>query len=529
MTLSLRALGLAALFASSLAAAQFVFEDATAQLGLSEPLKTWRVAHGIAVGDCTGDGLPELYLGAFADRPLYLNPGGPLPNMLFLNDNGHFRLAPVGEVNLVGKRARTTMALFADLNNDGRLDLIAGNHKNGECYRSVLFENLGEGRFRDATPEPPEWLATASPRNISVLDFNHDGLLDLIVTDGGYGDYEKRRLHILQNNGNWTFTDVSEHYGFPTGNTVGMGLAIGDVNNDGAQDIFVAHSNRLFVSGRDGKYRLFDDQGLFIRERKGDWWPCGASFGDLNGDDLLDLVIAVHGQPAMVFVYLNQGIKDGMPQFTELRSVTFPSDSPTTKSPIKCAQVTIRDMDNNGTMDIALCVLSTDQDNRPVPFILRNLGNNKDRVPQMEVPPVDRAMYYYAPGAFVDWDRDGRMDVILPSWFNESPNLALRNVTPGGNWLLVQVKGVKPGFNPMGIGAIIRAYPAGKAGQVKQQLARYDLTIGNGYSSGEEAIAHLGLGKAAECDLVITWHGERRIIRRVKANQFLTVEFTTVK
>jgi hypothetical protein len=525
MMLCIRALGLAALFLTSLAAGQFAFEDVTEKLGLSEPLQRWKVAHGIAVGDCTGNGLPDLYLGAFADRPLYTNPGGPLPNMLFINENGHFTLAPEGEVNLIGKRARTTMALFADLNNDGRLDLIAGNHMNDKSYRSVLFENLGQGRFRDATPEPPDWLAKLAPRNISVLDFDRDGLLDLIFTDGGYGNLDARRLYILRNDGNWQFTDVSEQYGFPDGGTVGMGLTIADVNNDGVQDIFVAHSCSLFISGPDGRYHKFDDQGLFVRERQGDWWPCGAAFGDLNGDDLIDLVIAVHGQPGMVFGYLNQGIRNGLPQFKEILQVTFPRTSPITGLPIKCAQLALRDMDNSGTIDIALSVLYADKDDRPTPFILRNLGNGKDGLPRFEMPPVERALCYYAPGAIVDLDRDGRMDMILPAWFDEQDNLALRNVTPGGNWLLVRVKGVGPGFNPMGIGAVIRAYPAGEAGKARKQLARYDLTIGNGYSSGEEAIAHLGLGAATACDLVITWQGKRKVIPRVKANQFLTVNF----
>jgi hypothetical protein len=101
----------------------------------------------------------------------------------------------------------------------------------------------------------------------------------------------------------------------------------------------------------------------------------------------------------------------------------------------------------------------------------------------------------------------------------------MHNVTPGGNWLLVQVKGARPGFNPMGIGAILRAYPPGTAGQAAAQLTRYDLSIGNGFASGEEAIAHLGLGAATECDLVITWQGVRKVLPHVKANQLLTVTF----
>jgi hypothetical protein len=507
-------------------AARLIFEDITDKLGLAAPLQRWRWGHGIAVGDCTGNGLPDLYVGAFADRPLYAEPAAPLPNMLFFNTNGRFTLATESEVNLNGKHARTTMALFADLNNDGRLDLIVGNHVNKRSYRSVLFENLGQGRFRDATPNPPAWLAAVPPRNVSVLDFDRDGLLDLIFTDGTYGAPQTGtgRLYVMRNHGDWSFTDVTEQYGFPLGRTTGLGTAIADVNNDDILDIFVAHENRLFVSNPDGKYRAFDDEGLFVRA-EGQNWPCGVAFGDLNGDDLLDLVITIHGKYGAVYVYRNTGIQNGLPRFKEIYRAIYPRISPVTGSLVKAAQVAACDIDNDGRLDIATSILYADANGRACPYILRNLGNDMDGVPHFEVPPIDRIMCYYAPGALVDLDRDGRMDLILPAWYPEQDNLALRNVTPGGNWLLVQVNGARPGFNPMGIGAIIRAYPPGKAGQATTQLARYDLSIGNGYSSGEEAIAHLGLGAAAECDLVITWQGVRKVLPRVKANQSLTVTF----
>ncbi len=517
------------LLLASLAQAQFIFEDVTRQLGLSEPLQAWRTAHGIAVGDCTGDGLPDLYLGAFADRPLFKQPGAPLPNMLFLNTAGRFTLSPDDTTFLIGKKARTTMALFVDLNNDGRLDLVVGNHVNRQTCRSMLFENLGQGRFRDATPQPPDWLTTVSTRNIAVLDFNRDGLLDLIFSDGAYRDPLKNRLHILRNEGNWTFTDVTETLGFPLEDTTALGLALADVNNDGTLDIFVAHANRLFVSGPTGQYRSAENRWqLVLPKAQGEWWPCGAVFGDLNGDDLLDLVITVHGQPGMIFIYQNRGIQDGVPQFTEIRRVVFPPTSPITRSIIKGAQVALRDMDNDGRLDVALSMLYADQNDRSCPFILRNLGNNPAGVPQFAVPPVERILCYYAPGAVVDLERDGRLDLILPAWFDETANLALRNMTPGGNWLQVHVKGTRPGFNPMGIGAIIRAYRTGQAGQATALLARYDLSIGNGYATGEEALAHLGLGAVTACDLVVTWQGQQKVLPQVKVNQQLLVEFGPV-
>jgi hypothetical protein len=119
--------------------------------------------------------------------------------------------------------------------------------------------------------------------------------------------------------------------------------------------------------------------------------------------------------------------------------------------------------------------------------------------------------------------------MFLANWWVKSRSLLLRNETPSGNWLQVQVAsgGRKPpeGINRMGIGSVVRLYPAGKLGQAAELLGSREISVGYGYASGQEAIAHFGLGKVEECDLeVILPHGKGRLERKgVKANQRVTV------
>src|SRR5262249_26461452 len=121
-----------------------------------------------------------------------------------------------------------------------------------------------------------------------------------------------------------------------------------------------------------------------------------------------------------------------------------------------------------------------------------------------------------------DFDRDGRVDLMLPSWFEDVPNRLFRNATPGGHWLTVKVSSRRKEQNTQGIGAIVRAYAAGHLGDFKHLLGRRDIVVGVGYASGEESLAHLGLGSAEAVDLRIDWGGDRRDFPGVPTDQFLT-------
>jgi hypothetical protein len=509
-----------------------VFEDVTEKSGLAKLLKGWQLGHGAAWGDADGDGRPDLYVGAFADRPMYKAAGAPIPNMLLLNKADGFALCDDKEVRLEGMHARTTCAIFVDLDNDGDLDLFVANHAaaSDRC-QSVLFENLGKGRFRDVTPKDANWPRPFAMRNCAAIDVNADGLLDLVFLDGGYSNWRSGggRLVVMENKGGWRFEDVSARLGLPRDGTAGMGLAIGDVNDDGVMDLFVADCNRLFVSGPDGKYRECQP-GTFVKPapRNRESHACGAAFGDLNGDGLLDLVTTEHGQPARMHVYVNKGVKDGLPEFAEVTKAAgldreFPSRGSTGLA-VKTAHVALFDADNDGRNDIYLSVIWKDANDRVQPLCLRNLGAEAG-VPRFAPPPMERLVTYYAPGPVADYDRDGRVDVFLPTWFAEVPSYLFRNATEGGRWLTVKVAGKGKGFNAMGIGATVRAYKPGAAADAKSLLARRDVVVGTGYSSGEEALAHLGLGGAAECDVEVTWGNHKQVKPKVATNQIVVVTF----
>ncbi|MEO8499218.1 MAG: ASPIC/UnbV domain-containing protein, partial [Planctomycetota bacterium] len=138
---------------------------------------------------------------------------------------------------------------------------------------------------------------------------------------------------------------------------------------------------------------------------------------------------------------------------------------------------------------------------------------------------AERKIVYTAPGPSCDFDRDGRLDLFLGSWWPESPSLLLRNETAGGHWLDVQVAGGN-GVNRMGVGSRVDIYEVGKAGAAASRIGSREIATGYGYASSQEAIAHFGLGERTVCDVVVTFpHGRRNVVlKSVTHGQRLVVQ-----
>jgi enediyne biosynthesis protein E4 len=524
----------------------FIFRDVGDEAGLFPHLAAIR-GHGAAWGDVDGNSWLDLYVGTFHTE-------GSKPSLLFRNKRGKFELDTQPALNISG---RVTGMIFADLDNDGDLDLYVASmpQPKNNLRGCALFRNDGNGKFTDIS----EWNGACPPafggRSATVLDFDGDGLLDLLVGEDplpGYNGSKTKSTRLFRNKGNFQFEDVSRAIGLPA-DIPGLGVAVGDVNNDGWPDFFIASHNGgnvLFLNDGHGKFREVPGsrETFAWKGAGGENMICGVCIADVNHDGLLDIVIGPHYKtpwtaPVPVRLYLNRGIKDGVPTFEDVTEKVG-----LTPLAMKAPHVEVQDFDNDGWPDIYTSIVKF-KDGKPYPVIFKNFGI-RDGLPRFredawavnDFPTAEdkatrrsgqlfdkllkeKKIIYSAPGPSGDFDNDGRLDLFLPSWWSEARSLLLRNETPGGNWLRVRVEGSN-GVNRMGIGARVNIYAAGKLGDGSGLLGCREIATGYGYGSGQPAYAHFGLGKEESVDVeVILPHGKGKLTHKgVRANQLLTVK-----
>ncbi len=271
------------------------FEDVTEESGLD-----FRgYAMGVAVGDYDGDGDPDLYLTALGPNALFENAGG-----------GRFR-----KVTGPQDGRWSTGATFVDHDADGDLDLFFTNYvdyaatNNKRCFSpggardycnptvyspvpDRLFRNDG-GRFADVSLEAGLGAAFGNGLGVTTADLNGDGLPDLYVANDG----TENQLWISQGGGRF------ENRAMLSGAAVnadgrpeaGMGVAAGDFDGDGDDDILLTHNsletNTLYVNNGAG---LFLDatnrHGLGIQSVP--FTGFGLSWSDFDHDGRLDAFIA---------------------------------------------------------------------------------------------------------------------------------------------------------------------------------------------------------------------------------------------
>jgi hypothetical protein len=532
----------------------FVFRDVGDKAGLF-PHVSGIKGHGAAWGDIDGDGWIDLYVATFYSP-------STKRNMLFCNQKGKFQLDDQEAPRLA---TRATGVIFADLNNDGRLDLYVasmpkpakpGQEKATPLAGCSLFRNDGGGKLTNISEGNGACPPAFGGRSATVLDFDGDGLLDLLVGEDplpGYNGSKTKSSRLFRNRGDLQFEDVSRAVGLPA-DIPGLGVAVGDVNNDGWPDFFLSANrggNVLFLNDGKGKFREAPgSRKLFAwPDAVGDDTSCGVCIADINRDGLLDIIVGNHYQrpwlqPVPIRVYINRGVKDGVPVFEEVTA-----EVGMIGLPMKPPHVEVQDFDNDGWPDIVTSIVRF-KDGKPYPMIFKNLGVQKSGLPRFQeytasindFPTAEdkaikntgaffdkvikeKKIIYTAPGPSGDFDNDGRLDLFLPNWWEESRSLLLRNETPGGNWLQVQVEG-GGGVNRMGIGARVKIYTAGKLRDAKALLGCREISTGYGYASGQPALAHFGLGKAERVDIeVIFPHGKGALTREgVQANQRLTLK-----
>ena len=438
------------------------FEDVTEKAGVAN--ERWGM--GVAVGDYNNDGRPDLFVSNFGVSRLFRN-------------NGDGTFTDVAEKLGVARKGWSTGATWGDYDGDGRLDLFVPGYvqidlanlpptpgKTGESqsvcqFRGVpvmcgprgltgegdtLYHQKPDGSFEDLSVkagvnDPQKYYGFSS----AFVNVNDDNLLDLIVVN----DSTPKQLYI--NKGNGTF----EESGYPSGialnengrEQAGMGLAVGDYDNDGQVDFHITNfsddSNVLYHNDGDANFTDVTFQAG-LGEITIPFLGWGTSFIDFDNDGWQDLfVVNGHVYPVV---------------------------------------------DNNqwGT--------SYEQQS----LLFRNLNGKFQRVGA----PAGSALAasWSSRGLAVgDLDNDGRQDLVINNL--DSKPTVLRNVAgQTGSWLDLRLVGDPTKKSPRdAIGSVAFV----NAGKLRQ---RRDVVSGAGFCSQNEMTLHFGLGAATKVDkLEIRW------------------------
>ncbi|HXU17910.1 MAG TPA: CRTAC1 family protein [Terriglobales bacterium] len=455
------------------------FTDATKKAGVANE----RWGFGVAVGDYDNDGWPDLYVSNFGKNRLYRN-----------NHDGTF--TDVAEQAGVTLGGWSTGATWGDYDRDGRLDLFVPGYVKFDSDKPPL---AGKGGL------PPGFCRF---RGVDVM-CGPRGL-------AGEND------HLFHNNGDGTFTDVSEKAGVsdPRG-YYGLSSVFVDVDDDGWPDLLVANDSvpkYLYRNKHDG---TFEDvsylSGFALNDEGREQAAMGIAVGDYNRDGRIDFCITNFSDDYNT-LYRN----DGDASFSD---VSYASGIANATIPFLGWGTGFLDYDNDGLLDLFFANghvypgvdkqdWGTTWAQRPLMF--RNVDGSRFT----EVPATTGsglADVVSARGAaFGDLFNDGHIDVVL-NVIDSTPVL-LRNVVHNGNhWVTLKlIGGRKSPRDAMGAKVFLTA------GGVRQ---RADVFSGGSYASNSDPRVHFGLGTATKIDKVeILWpDGFREEVSVPSVDRILTV------
>jgi enediyne biosynthesis protein E4 len=495
------------------------------------------MAGGVAVFDYDRDGRPDIFFTNGADINTLKKSSPKYWNRLFHN-NGDGTFTDVAEKAVLAGTDFDLGVAIGDYDNDGYDDILVAG-----VYRNTLYHNSGDGTFTDVTEKaglthPDKQYGRLWSVAAAWVDVNNDGLLDLFVVnylsrDGSkepdckYNGkpeychpkfYKELPSQLFLNNGNGTFTDISQQAGIRAHPGKGMSVGIADYDNDGLPDIFVTNDKLFNFLYHNKGHNQFEEvgfeTGVALPEHGNLISGMGCDFRDLNNDGHPDIVLAALQNETFPIYQDFSG--------TSFKEVTASSKMTMLSNPMSGYSVNIADFDNDGWQDIFVSrghVASPNMGDRvhvdQPNTVFRNLNGTWGASPMKQDSPLcPRADIGGA--AVADFNGDGKLDVVATAlsapaeiWINDSPG--------NNHWVELLLEGTKS--NRDGIGARIKL-TAGTKVQFNH------MTTASGYASSSAMPVHFGIGDARLVDEIeIRWpSGTVQVLKGVAADQVLSVK-----
>ena len=481
---------------------------------------------GVAAFDFDGDGLADLFFVNGADLARGMPGSG---HRLYRNLGGMKFVDVTIQAGVKGNGGFGTGAAVGDFDNDGRPDLYVTGYGANQ-----LFHNEGGGVFRDVTARTGVagggWSSSAG-----FVDYDGDGDLDLYVVryldydikDNPYCGFKKpgHRMYcdprlfdgkpdlLYRNNGDGTFTDVSKAVGIANPTGKGLGISVGDIDNDGWPDIYIANDgvrNFLFHNQRNGTFKdIAYSAGVGFDGHGKPQAGMGTEIADYDGDGLPDIFVTNFSEELNT-LYRNLGnlLFEDITEKAGLGSGFLPLGFGTR----------LFDVDNDGDLDIHITNghvidnvklyhqhLSYAQRD----LLFENLGGGRFKDVSASSGPALALEHVGRGSAVADFDNDGDLDIVISN-LGDRPYLFRNDSTPQGHWLSLDLS--RPG-------ARVLLTVAGKTQH------RYATSV-NSYLSSSDSRLHFGLGDEPSASRIqILWpDGSKQMMDNVKGDRLIKVE-----
>ena len=449
------------------------FVDVTTQAGIvSRPKPAVNVIKDVS----PGPGVCFLDYDADGKLDILLTDNGPQGGMALYHNLGNGKFEDVTRQAGLDPTVRSTSCTTGDYDNDGFTDIALG--ANG---RVLLLHNEKNGTFKDVT-EAAGIKSEGPALGLTFIDYDHDGDLDLYVAvEGAETDATHRTaMHVAEtqrenrmwrNNGNGTFTDVTDATGL-AGNGYSANAVGTDYNNDRAVDLIVTGHRKgptVFENPREGAFR--------ISEMAFDARSLGVAALDFDHDGWMDLAFTQDGPP-------------GITLFRNTRGKSFDQVKLPETNWVRAYGIVALDYDNDGWVDLA--AVGETKDGKGEVRLFRNLGPDgwKDVTADVGLDKIQLK----EPRAIIagDYDNDGAVDLLITQ--NHGPAVLLHN--EGGNKnnsLRLALKGLND--NKSAIGTKVEVFSGG----LRQKFEVYG---SSGYLGQNSPYLTIGLGQAKQADVV---------------------------